>query len=82
MAVPDTRTASVSSTSPTGLVASRREVGQPVAIQLQGLARDGDTWIPERRQIANELLVECEAMDVTPPALRKLRLPEKVIPVP
>ncbi len=58
------------------------EVGQTVGLQLQTLRREGDEWMPERQTTANELMVELEPLDITFLALLKLRLPDKVVPIP
>lgn len=58
------------------------KVGDEVEIQVQALAREGDHWVPERREIPNDLLLKLEPMDVTLLQLLKLRLSDRVIPIP
>lgn len=57
-------------------------VGDAVALQVQTLRREGDDWMPERQTTPNELMVELEPLDITFLSLLKLRLSDKVVPIP
>lgn len=57
-------------------------VGDAVSLQVQTLSREGDDWVPERQTTAGELMMELEPIDITFLSLLKLRLSDKVVPIP
>lgn len=57
-------------------------VGDAVSLQVQTLRQEGDDWVPERQTTANELMMELEPLDITFLSLLKLRLADKVVPIP